>query len=292
MHPIIHEQAQSVSLKTLGRIFAIGDIQGCADAFNRLLSALHEQAAFDPTQDRLWIVGDILNRGTQSLAVARQLMTMQAYTTIVLGNHDLHFLACVAGVRQPSKSDTFQDILNAPDCDIIVDWLRHLPLLHYDTERNWLMVHAGVIPQWSLTTLLDLHEEVIASLHHDNWRHHLGLLYGNTPNQWSNHLARWERQRFVVNTLTRIRFCTAQGQLDFHAKGGLESCPTGFAPWFSHANRQTNEQRIVFGHWSALGLRNEDRLIACDTGYAWGGSLTAISLEDGVSQRKIIEIIN
>ena len=250
--------------------YAIGDVQGCFDELQALLRA----CAFEPSRDRLWFVGDLVNRGPKSLEVLRFVRALGERAVVVLGNHDLHLVTQHEGFERSRKDDTLQAILEAPDRVPLVDWLRTRPLMH--REGGHALVHAGLLPQWTLDEALRLAREVEAALRSADYRTFLGHIYGSKPDRWRASLAGWDRLRVIVNAMTRLRFCTADGLMDFKAKG--EQAPPGYAPWFEF--RPQAEARIVVGHWSALGLRRTVQLAAIDTGCVWGGSLTALRLED------------
>lgn len=254
--------------------YVIGDIQGCYTALQKLLAAIR----FDPAQDRLWLVGDLVNRGTESLATLRWAKQMGDSVVTVLGNHDLHLLAVAEGYVKAHRSDTIEDILHAPDRDELLAWLRRQPLLH--REGGFVLVHAGLLPQWSGERAAALAREVEAALQADNYREFLAHMYGNHPNHWEDDLTGMGRLRVITNALTRLRFCTPQGQMEFVHKGKPDSAPEGFMPWFEVPGRQSAGETVIWGHWSALGLRLEKNLVALDTGCLWGGTLSALRLQD------------
>ncbi len=256
-------------------IHLVGDLQGCCDAFDRLLAEI----GFSPSRDRLVVLGDLVNRGPQSLAVLQRLRGLGDAATCLLGNHDLHLLAVAAGVRRPHRNDTLDAILHAPEREQWLDWLRHRRMAC--VEAGWLCVHAGVVPQWSVATTLALAAEVEALLTGPALVDFLPVMYGNEPRRWSDSLQGRERWRFVINTLTRIRFCSADGTLEFDAKDGAATAPAGFEPWYEVAGRATAGQPIAFGHWSTLGLIARPDLLAIDTGCVWGGALTAVRVDGG-----------
>jgi len=256
--------------------YLIGDLQGCCDALDRLLAELD----FSPSRDRLHVLGDLVNRGPASLATLRRLHGLGAAATCLLGNHDLHLLAVAEGVRKPHKQDTLDEILNAPDRDAWLHWLRHQGKLA-DRAEGWLLVHAGVVPQWSADETLALAAEVQALLAGPDLPGFLHVMYGNEPARWRPGLQGPDRWRLVVNVLTRIRFCAADGTLDFKTKDGADSAPAGFMPWFEVPGRRTAGVPIAFGHWSTLGLRNQPDLLALDTGCVWGGALSAVRVDGG-----------
>jgi len=260
-------------------VYAVGDLQGCLQPLQCLL----KEVAFDPAKDRLWLVGDLVNRGPQSLATLRFLYAMRDSLICVLGNHDLHLLAVAHNRERLKKADTLQEILDAPDRDELLNWLRQQPLLHYDAERDTLLVHAGIPPQWTLSKALKRAAEVQDALR-DDTRLPLFLegMYGNQPARWDKGLRGIERLRVITNYLTRMRFCSADGSLELKSKEGLDSAPAGFAPWFSYANRKTRKHKIIFGHWAALeGRCSQPNLFALDSGCVWGGAMTLLNLDSG-----------
>lgn len=253
--------------------YAIGDIQGCYHAFQALLKRIE----FDVETDVLWLVGDMINRGSGSLDVLRWCHRYQANIKVVLGNHDLHAIAVAHGIRKQSRSDTLQPILDAPDADALLTWLRHQPLMV--ANKDYVMVHAGLLPQWRISEALDYAKEVEAALQGDGYVDFLSNMYGNSPNIWQDDLEGYDRLRVITNAMTRMRVCTLGGALDFSFKGELTDVPTGLVPWFDFPKRASKEQSIIFGHWSALGLHQRQHLYALDTGCLWGGKLTAMCLE-------------
>jgi len=253
----------------------IGDVQGNNAALGQLL----DEAGFSASRDRVVVLGDLVNRGPDSLGVLRRLNALGSAATCLLGNHDLHLLAVAHGARRLHKDDTFGDVLTAPDAPTWIDWLRGQPLAH--EEAGWLCVHAGVVPQWSAAQTLALAREVQALLSGPELAEFLPQMYGNAPDRWSDTLVGAERWRFVINTLTRIRFCSAEGRLDFKTKESAGGALPGFMPWFDVPGRQTAEQPIAFGHWSTLGLINRPDLLALDTGCVWGGALSAMRVDGG-----------
>jgi bis(5'-nucleosyl)-tetraphosphatase (symmetrical) len=257
--------------------YLVGDLQGCADAFERLLAAI----GFSPSRDRLYVLGDLVNRGPASLAALRRLRDLGAAATCVLGNHDWHLLAVAAGVRPRHRSDTLDEILDAPDREAWLDWLRHRRMAIF--EHGWLMVHAGVVPQWDLATALALAVALETALREREPREFLSAMFGNEPMRWSDSLAGDARLRFTLNTLTRTRFVADDGTLEFTAKDGADAAPAGFHPWFDVPGRRTAGVPIAFGHWSSLGLVDRD-----DTGCVWGGKLTAARI-DGAA-REIVQV--
>jgi bis(5'-nucleosyl)-tetraphosphatase (symmetrical) len=262
--------------------YVVGDIQGCYKPLKRLL----EKVNFSEQFDALWCVGDLINRGPKSLDTLRLLRDMGDSATVVLGNHDLHFLAIYYGCAPQRSKDTLQKLLDAPDCEELSTWLRHKPLVHYDAVatdfgiRNYLMVHAGVAPQWDLQTTLNLGAEVALALQSPNYLEYFQNMYGDKPKRWKKKLSGYERLRVITNYFTRMRFCTEKGALNFQVKEGLGSQPEGLHPWYE-LEQLTPETRILFGHWAALeGKTSNDFVYALDTGCVWGRELTMLRLED------------
>jgi bis(5'-nucleosyl)-tetraphosphatase (symmetrical) len=254
--------------------FAIGDLQGCAADLDRLLERID---AISPDSS-LVFVGDLVNRGPESLRTLRRVKAMGARARTVLGNHDLHLLAVWQGVRGPGRSDTTHDILNAPDCDELLDWLRRQPLALMADDH--LVVHAGVLPQWTAAQVIALSAEVEAKLQSDDWVSFMTAMYGNEPASWSESLQGVDRLRCIVNALTRLRFCSAEGDMEFATKEGLENAPAGYLPWFDVPQRRTSDVPVIFGHWSTLGVIQREKLIGLDSGCVWGGKLSAMRLSD------------
>jgi bis(5'-nucleosyl)-tetraphosphatase (symmetrical) len=250
-------------------------VQGCDAALQGMLAELD----FSPSRDRLVVLGDLVNRGPASLAVLRRLAALGDAATCLLGNHDLHLLAVAHGVRPLKRGDTFEDVLKADDCAAWLDWLRRQALAH--VEAGWLCVHAGVVPQWDTAQTLALASDVQAVLRGPGLSDFLQAMYGDRPDRWSEALTGQARWRLVVNALTRIRFCSDDGTLDFQTKEGAGSALPGFRPWFEVPGRRTAAQPIAFGHWSTLGLVNRPDLLALDTGCVWGGSLSAARVDGG-----------
>lgn len=257
--------------------YAIGDIQGCDDEFARLLDLLR----FDPARDRLWLVGDLVNRGPKSLRVLRRVKALGDAAIVVLGNHDLHLLALACSNSESRKSkDTLDDILTAPDRDELLAWLRTRPMLHHDAKLNYTMVHAGLAPQWDLAQAQGCARELESQLRdEDASRELFANMYGDRPNRWSDSLSGFERLRFITNCLTRLRFCHSDGTLELKYKGRIDQAPGNLYPWFRAPNRRTRDARIVCGHWSALGFHRENGVMSIDTGCVWGQQLCAIDLE-------------
>jgi bis(5'-nucleosyl)-tetraphosphatase (symmetrical) len=258
-------------------LYLIGDIQGCDSALQRLLDKLD----FSPSRDTLYVLGDLVNRGPESAAVLRRMMGYGDAARCILGNHDLHLLAIAHGARAHDRKDTLEGVLSASDRGAMLTWLIHQPLARaLELQGNWLLlVHAGVLPQWSLDQTLSLAQEVEVILQGTEADAFFQAMYGNEPHRWSNALSGVDRLRMVVNTLTRIRFCTADGVMDFDTKEGADAAPPGYMPWFEAPNRQTQSVGVAFGHWSTLGWLNRPNLYSLDTGCVWGGSLSALRLD-------------
>jgi bis(5'-nucleosyl)-tetraphosphatase (symmetrical) len=258
--------------------YLVGDLQGCCDAFDRLLA----KVGFSPSRDRLHVLGDLVNRGPQSLAVLNRLRDMGDAARCLLGNHDLHLLAVAAGVRTEHRHDTLRPILDAPQRDAMIDWLRWQQMA--DEACGWLLVHAGVVPQWDRAQTLALAQEVQAALRGPQLTDFLQGMYGNEPARWRDDLDGVPRLRMVTNVLTRIRFCSADGTLDFNTKDGASAAPPGFHAWFDVPGRRTEGTPVAFGHWSTLGLLQRPALLGIDTGCVWGGALTAVRVDGGRSE--------
>jgi bis(5'-nucleosyl)-tetraphosphatase (symmetrical) len=250
--------------------YAIGDVQGCFDE----LQALLERIGFNREHDRLWFVGDLVNRGPMSLEVLRFVKELGDCAIVVLGNHDLHLVTQHEGFERKRKDDTFTDVLEAPDAKELVDWLRTRSMMH--VEGSWAMVHAGLLPQWTISVSMALAREVESALRAPSYRDFLANMYGSKPERWDDRLKGWDRLRVIVNAMTRMRFCTPEGLMELKETG--TNPPAGFRPWFQ--TRNSSEQQIVFGHWSAAGLQLNHRIAGLDTGCVWGGPLTALRLED------------
>jgi len=254
--------------------YAVGDVQGCYAELRQLL----DQVRFDPAHDRLWLVGDLVNRGSDSLAVLRFVKSLGDSAITVLGNHDLHLLAVAEGVAELNRNDTLNGILNAPDRDELLHWLRNQRLLH--AQDGYVLVHAGLLPQWSVAQAESLAREVEAALRGDSYATFLARMYGNSPHNWDDSLSGYKRLRVIVNAFTRMRICTTAGEMEFKFKGEVENIPTGYLPWFDIPKRASRDATVILGHWSALGLLNRKNVIALDTGCLWGGPMSAIRLDD------------
>jgi len=262
--------------------YLVGDIQGCDQAFERLMAEI----GFSPSRDRLTVLGDLVNRGPASLAVLRRLRGLGDAAQALLGNHDLHLLAVAQGVRPEHANDTLREILAAPDREAWLDWLRQRPLALM--QQGWLCVHAGVSPAWSAAQTLSLATEVQTMLRGPDLAAFLPQMYGNHPAKWSDTLQGPDRWRHVINVLTRIRFCHPDGALDFKAKEGAAQAPPGLLPWFEFPQRASIGTPIAFGHWSTLGLVNRPELLGLDTGCVWGGALTAARVDGG--RRELVHV--
>ena len=263
-------------------IYLVGDLQGCCKPLERLLQTID----FSPSRDQLYVLGDLVNRGPDSLGVLQRLRSLEGAATCLLGNHDLHLLAVAHGVRKPHRSDTLDPILHAADRDDWLNWLRQQNLAVH--AHGWLMVHAGVVPQWDAAQTVALAGEVEAMLRSPDVGAFLTTMYGNEPARWDERLQGVDRWRCVVNSLTRLRFCAADGTMEFATKEGAGGAPEGYLPWFEVPGRRTQGTPVAFGHWSTLGLINRDDLLALDTGCIWGGHLTAVRV-DGAT-REVIQI--
>lgn len=258
-------------------IYAIGDVQGCFDALQRLL----DQINFNETKDTLWFAGDLVNRGPQSLETLRFIQALGDSAKCVLGNHDLHLMALHFSDKKPKSKDTLGEILNAPDRDELFAWLRQQSLIHHDSALGFTMVHAGIPPQWTLSKALSLGAEVERCLISDNAPDYFANMYGNKPDIWDDALTGMDRLRVITNYFTRMRFCSPEGHLNMTHKQGPEDAPEGMLPWYVYGHRKMAEQRIIFGHWAALlGKTNHSKAFALDTGCVWGYELTAMRLED------------
>ena len=268
----IHARSPANPSQTYPDFYVIGDVQGCAEPLARLLAQI-------PAHADVWFCGDLINRGPDNLGVLRQVQALGSRARVILGNHDIHLLGVAAGVRAPGRSDTLDDILLSPDCEGCLNWLRQWPLAHF--EHGILMVHAGVMPQWSLKQVLQYSDEAHTLLVSDGYIEHLKTLFGSSPNYWKNSLRGAERTRAIINAFTRMRVCAPDGTMDFQFKGEIGDVPDGLLPWFRLPQRKTADQAIVFGHWSALGLHCENNTICLDTGCVWGQELTAYHYPSG-----------
>ncbi len=254
-------------------VYCVGDVQGCDAPLGRLLAEID----FSPSRDTLFVLGDLVNRGPASAQVLRRLMALGNAVQCVLGNHDLHLLAVAAGASRTKTLDTLDHLLQAPDRPALLDWLRHQRLAIW--QHDVLMVHAGVLPSWNVAQTLALAAEVETVLRGPDLSDFLQQMYGNTPDAWNDALSGADRLRAVVNALTRLRFCTADGVMEFASKEGAGSAPPGFMPWFDVPGRQTANVTVAFGHWSTLGKLQRQDVWALDTGCVWGGCLSAAKLK-------------
>jgi len=259
--------------------YAIGDIQGCYDPLRRLL----DKIKFDPSADQLWFAGDLINRGPKSLETLRFIISLGDGARSVLGNHECHFLASARGHKKAHRSDTFSSILNASDADELINWVRSRPFLHQDKSLGYTMVHAGIPPQWSLKQAKKYAKELEKVFQGEQLDDFLAHMYGSMPDQWSDTLTGNDRLRFIINCFTRLRFCDAEGRLNLKEKGAPTHHSGNLIPWFEAPSRRTANKKIVFGHWSTLGLNKKNKAICLDTGCLWGGQLSAIKL-DGSEQ--------
>ena len=254
--------------------YAIGDVQGSFEELQALLGAF----GFDRARDRLWFVGDLVNRGPASLATLRFVRDLGDGAVTVLGNHDLHLLALAQGSVKAREDDTLGAVIAAPDRDGLLDWLRHRPMAHM--AAGYALVHAGLLPQWDVATAEALAGEVETELRGPRHKEFLAQLYGSLPDRWNDKLRGIDRLRVIVNAMTRLRFCTPEGVMEFRTKGETAEAPPGYLPWFEVPGRKSVDHTLVCGHWSALGLRIAPNLLALDSGCVWGGKLSAVRLED------------
>ncbi|MGB5305892.1 MAG: symmetrical bis(5'-nucleosyl)-tetraphosphatase [Gammaproteobacteria bacterium] len=264
-------------------VFAIGDVQGCFDELRALLDLIE----FNPDRDRLWFAGDLVNRGPKSLEILRFVRDLGPAATTVLGNHDLHLLAAAHGKPLDRGDHTLDAILQAPDREVLIDWLRRQPLLHHDATLGYTMVHAGLPPQWDLPLAQQCAQEVESVLRGARLPKFIRHMPGKKPNCWSADLTGWDRLRFIVNCLTRIRYCNPAGKLDFKSKGPPGTQRNGYYPWFEIPARASRDLNIIFGHWSTLGPRNDPGIFPIDTACLWGGHLTALRIDSGPTRHAL-----
>jgi bis(5'-nucleosyl)-tetraphosphatase (symmetrical) len=269
-------------------LYCIGDIQGCDGALGRLLDTI----GFSPSRDTVYLLGDLVNRGPDSAAVLRRCMRQEGALRCLLGNHDLHLLAAAHGARKPSRRDTLGPVLEAPDLRALLDWVRQQPLAraHEHAGQQLLMVHAGVLPSWSAEDTVARADEVHAALRGAHLLGFLHSMYGNTPDHWGDDLAGADRLRVIVNALTRLRFCSAEGTMDFESTESASAAPPGLMPWFDVPGRRTADTLIAFGHWSTLGWLNRSHLLGLDTGCVWGGCLSAVRFGATLAERELIQV--
>ncbi|CAN7267162.1 symmetrical bis(5'-nucleosyl)-tetraphosphatase [Acidovorax sp. LjRoot74] len=269
-------------------IYCIGDVQGCDSALGRLLDTI----GFSASRDTVYLLGDLVNRGPESAALLRRCMRHGDAIRCLLGNHDLHLLAAAAGARKPSRRDTLGAVLDAPDREALLAWVRQQPLAraHTHAGQTLLMVHAGVLPTWSATDTLAYADEVQAVLRSPELPAFLQAMYGNTPDRWSDHLTGTDRLRVIVNALTRLRFCSADGVMDFESTESASAAPPGLMPWFDVPGRRTAGTVMAFGHWSTLGWLNRSDLLGLDTGCVWGGCLSAVRFGATLADRELLQV--
>ena len=269
-------------------IYCIGDIQGCDSALGRLLDTI----GFSASRDTVYLLGDLVNRGPDSAAVLRRSMRHGDAIRCLLGNHDLHLLAAAAGARKPSRRDTLASVLDAPDREALLAWVRQQPLAraHTHAGQTLLMVHAGVLPAWSAADTLAYADEVQAVLRSPELPAFLQAMYGNTPDRWSDSLTGTDRLRVIVNALTRLRFCSADGVMDFESTESASAAPPGLMPWFDVPGRRTAGTVMAFGHWSTLGWLNRSDLLGLDTGCVWGGCLSAVRFGATLAERELLQV--
>ena len=269
-------------------LYCIGDVQGCNSALARLLNEI----GYSPSRDTVYLLGDLVNRGPESLTVLRRCQAAEGAIRCLLGNHDLHLLATAHGVRKPSRRDTLEPILQADDRAALLDWLRQQPLAlgHEHGGQTLLMVHAGVLPAWSPTDVLARAAEVQAVLRGPDLPAFLHTMYGNTPDRWSDTLTGADRLRVIVNALTRLRFCTPAGVMDFDSTESASAAPPGLLPWFDAPGRRTAGTVMAFGHWSTLGWLNRPDLLGLDTGCVWGGALSAVRFGATLADRELLQV--
>lgn len=256
-------------------VYAIGDVQGCYQALRTLLT----QIQFDPRRDYLWLTGDLVNRGPQSLEVLRFVRDLGERSVCVLGNHDLHLLAVASGAVKLKKHDTLDKILDAPDRDDLLRWLRSRPLIHHDEELGYTLIHAGLLPPWGLAAARNLAREVETALQSDNYADFFKHMYGNLPDRWSDNLRSYDRLRVIVNAFTRLRYCDLEGGMDLRPTGPPGTQPPDLVPWFQVPTRRSRDLQIIFGHWSTLGRWLGDGVVCLDSGCLWGRTLTAARLD-------------
>lgn len=254
--------------------YVIGDVQGCFEAFKELLVAV----AYNPAQDRLWLAGDLVNRGENSIGMLRWCMANDDHIVAILGNHDLHLLAVAEGFVPAHRNDTLAEILDAPDRVAVLDWLRRRPMLH--REGDWLMVHAGLLPEWSPDQAEALACELEAALRGPDYLDFLARMYGNEPRHWSPALTGQDRLRLIANVMTRLRYLHRDGGMEFQHKCAPADAPEELTPWYDMPDRRSSAVKVLFGHWSTLGLLARGDVVSLDTGCLWGGQLSAIRLED------------
>lgn len=255
-------------------VYAIGDVQGCYTELEQLLKKIR----FSPNNDQLWFVGDLVNRGPQSLETVQFVISLGNAAQCVLGNHDIHLIACYTGAQICKPTSSLKQVLEHQEVDEIINWLRSVPLLHHDPDLSWTMVHAGMLPQWNLAMAQQCAHEVETKLRADNYAEFIANVYGDTPTRWHSQLKDEDRWRVIINTFTRLRLCDHEGNMDFSHKGELGEQEEHLHAWFD-VPRESEDLNIVFGHWSALGLKQTHNLLGLDTGCLWGSKLTAARLD-------------
>ena len=269
-------------------LYCIGDVQGCDTALGRLL----DEIGFSPSRDTVYLLGDLVNRGPESASVLRRCRANEGALRCLLGNHDLHLLAAAHGARKPSRRDTLTPVLQADDRAALLDWVRRQPLArtHTHAGQTLLMVHAGVLPSWSASDTLARADEVQEALRGPALAGFLHAMYGNTPDHWHDGLTGIDRLRVIVNALTRLRFCTPGGVMDFDSTESASAAPPGLVPWFEAPGRRTAGTLLAFGHWSTLGWLERSDLLGLDTGCVWGGCLSAVRFGDTLADRERIQV--
>jgi bis(5'-nucleosyl)-tetraphosphatase (symmetrical) len=269
-------------------LYLIGDVQGCDDALQRLLRRI----SFSPSRDTLYLLGDLVNRGPDSAGVLRRMMRFGESARCLLGNHDLHLLAASTGARKPSKKDTLASVLNAPDRDAMLAWLKYQRMadLVQRGAKKYLMVHAGVLPSWTVGQTMMLAGEIESLLRGPDLDDFLHQMYANHPAAWNDALRGVDRQRVIINALTRLRFCTAQGVMEFETTDAADAAPAGYLPWYDVPGRQTADVTVAFGHWSTLGWLARDDVLAMDSGCVWGGCLSALRLGTDGEAHELIQV--
>ena len=265
-------------------VYAIGDVQGCFTELEQLLKKIR----FNSNSDQLWFVGDLVNRGPQSLETVQFVQSLGNAVKCVLGNHDIHLIACYSGAQTCKPSSSLNQILEHSDADEIIHWFRTIPLLHHDSSLDWTMVHAGMLPQWDLSLAQNCAKEVEKKLQAKGYQEFIANVYGEIPNQWDDNLQGADRWRVIINAFTRLRLCDLDGNMDFAFKGPLGEQDEHLLAWFD-VPRQSENLNIVFGHWSALGLKQTHNLLGLDTGCLWGSFLTAARLDCDIPEIHSIE---
>lgn len=269
-------------------IYCIGDVQGCNGALERLLAEI----GYSPSRDCVYLLGDLVNRGPKSRKVLERCIRDEGSMFAILGNHDLHLIAHACGARKAGKRDTLEAIMESPRKAVLIDWLRRQPLMRRIQigDDPLLMVHAGLLPQWTVAQALELAQEAEAVLRSADYTDFMHRMYGNQPDAWDDGLQGYERVRVIVNAMTRLRFCTPEGRMDFDCAESLAQAPQGLLPWFAVPGRASADTCITFGHWSTLGLYDDHHVLAMDTGCVWGGCLSAMRYGASLAQRELIQV--